>query len=97
MSSLDALTFSHGLDLSMMRCPFSWVDVVIRSMPFVASSIPYLVDKFWPPSTCVVVAPIACAAAAFLVAFAYFVATFATFWIILTCMTACSLCFCWAN
>lgn len=97
MSSLEALAFFRGLDLSIMHIIFNCVDVVLGSAPSAMSSTPCPTNKFRPSSPYVVVAPVACATATLLVALSFSVATFLSSQVALTSMANCSLCLCWAN
>ena len=97
MSNLEALAFFHGPDLFVMRGRFSCVDVMLGSAPSIMSFAPCLVDKFRPPSSCIVLAPVAYAIVALSMAFTYSVAIFVTLQVTFTSMANCSLCFCWTS
>ncbi len=97
MSSLEALAFFCGPDLFVTRGHFRCVDIVLGFAPSVVSSSPCPMDKFGPPSSCVVVYPISCVTAALSTTFAFSAVALTAMREPLTSATNYSLHFCWAN
>ena len=96
-SNLEALVFFRGPICSIPHIRFSCAGVVLGSAPSTVLSIPYLVVKSGPLSTCVMVASMANVTATFSAALVWFAVAFTTSREAVTSLANYSLRFCCAS